>query len=212
MRQRWVRRPLGPAEPRFAPWCMCGSWRRGQGVRESSSPGWAMALPAREGDVPGLREESLEVHPAGEEFFPAVAVLLMDRPRTGLAACAPSGSRGHHPPWPWRAREEWAPQRDRARHGGARGDSARPLLHPAQLCGGKGGAGAVWLPRESLAKLARSSLHLLLKGGRWVAEGGSLFGHLQRQLKVCSHRHGSQSAGYQWSMSWLHRAGIMLQM
>lgn len=52
-------------------------------MRESSSPGSAMALPAREGHVPGPREESPEVHPAGEEFFPAVAVLLMNRPAPG---------------------------------------------------------------------------------------------------------------------------------
>lgn len=68
-----------------------------------------MALPAREGGVPGPREESLEVHPAREEFFPAVAVLLMDRPADGAGglralpsrSCAPApGGRGCHPPWP----------------------------------------------------------------------------------------------------------------
>ena len=57
-----------------------------------------MALPVQEGDVLGPREESLEVHPTREEFLPAVAVPLMNRPAdeaAGLRAllsrsCAPA--------------------------------------------------------------------------------------------------------------------------
>ena len=68
--------------------------------------GWAMALPGREGDTLGHREESWEVHPAGEEFLPAAAVPLMNRPADRAAAprallshsCAPAPGRCALPP------------------------------------------------------------------------------------------------------------------
>lgn len=57
-----------------------------------------MALPAREVDVPGPRDESLEVHPAGEEFFPAAAVLLMNRPAHGAGGLRVLPSPGRRQP------------------------------------------------------------------------------------------------------------------
>lgn len=56
-----------------------------------------MALPGQEGDALGPREESLEVHPAGEEFLPAVAVRLMNLPTDGAAALRPLLSRSCAP-------------------------------------------------------------------------------------------------------------------
>lgn len=121
-----------------------------------------MALPARQGDVPAPREESLEVHPAGEEFLPAVAVLLMNRPAHGAGALPCPA-----PPWPDGRPRPVSPDRGRARLGPAWGC----CITPAHTGGETGGAGALWLPWEIPAKLQRSSLCLLLKGARSSGRG-----------------------------------------
>lgn len=194
MKQGQVTRPPSPAEVWFMPWCMCGSWRGGQGVRESSAPGWAMALPMWEGDALGPWEESLEVHPAGEEFLPAVAVPLMNRPTDGAAGlqlCS-SPCRCAPPPTATATGTEWPPQRNRGDSMGRAQGLLAASFTLAHL-GGRGAAVDMWIPCEIPAKSAHSLLYLLLKGA-WQASkgflGGYFLGDLKRNIKFYSDRPG----------------------
>lgn len=91
----------GASGPRGAPvHALVRVWelRRGSGGEGEFSPGLSDGPARTGGGRPRPREESLEVHPAGEEFFPAVAVLLMNRPALGAGGLRALPSPGPRQP------------------------------------------------------------------------------------------------------------------